>query len=105
MLRASKPSSGRIAATGGIRDALRAGSRTARTVIPTPTRKAMTTAVGLSTMPKLGNPAPAALKMSRISLATPMPAKMPMIVAITDMTSASMTIKPADLAPGATDGA
>ena len=52
----------------------------------------ITTAVGLSTIPKAGNPAPAALKMPRISLATPMPAKMPTIVAITGHHSASTTI-------------
>ena len=92
VLRASKPSSGRIAATGGILAARRAGISTARTVIPTPTRKAITTAIGVSTIGKSGKPAPAALKMARISLATPMPAKMPMTVAMTDITNASTTI-------------
>ena len=58
-------------------------------VIPTPTRNAITTVRGLSTVVTSGNPAPAALKMLTIPLATKMPATMPRMVATTDVTRAS----------------
>ena len=91
-LSAAKPSSGRIAATGGILAARRAGMMTAHIVMPTPTRNAISTERGFSTSEKSGKPAPAALKMPMISLATSIPPPMPMIVATTDMISASTMI-------------
>ena len=73
-LSASNPSSGRIAATGGIFAARRAGMMTDAIVMPTPTTNAMTTVNGRRTVAVLGNPAPAELKTWISSLATPTPA-------------------------------
>ncbi len=92
LLSASKPSSGRIAATGGIFAARRAGTMTDAIVMPTPTTNAMMIVRGVITVPVSGNPAPAALKREISRRATPMPSPMPTIVAITDITSASTTI-------------
>ena len=88
-LSASNPSSGFIAATGGTRAARTAGMITEAIVIPTPTTNAITTVRGRSTVVTSGNPAPAALKMLTIPLATKMPATMPTMVATTDVTRAS----------------
>ena len=62
LLMASKPSSGRIAATGGILAARRAGMITESSVMPTPTRTATTIVRGSSTVSLSGKPIPAELK-------------------------------------------
>ena len=90
VLSASKPSSGRIAATGGILAARRAGTITDSSVTPTPTITAMITVRGSSTIDVSGNPAPAALNTARRPWATRMPPPMPRIVAMTAITSASV---------------
>ena len=89
-LSASNPSSGRMAATGGTLAARRAGTMTASIVMPTPTRNAISTVKGLSTVSLDGKPAPAALKRLIMPRATRMPPPMPTTVATSDMISASM---------------
>jgi hypothetical protein len=88
-LSASNPSSGRIAATGGIFAARRAGTITDSNVMPTPTRNANTMVRGCSTVDVLGNPAPAELNTASRPRATSTPPPMPSSVATTDMISAS----------------
>ena len=73
--------------------ARRAGKRTLPIVTPTPTISETTTAGGRSTNDDDGNPAPLALKMAMIPLATPKPAMMPSTVAVTEISSASNTIR------------
>ena len=90
---AAKPTSGRIAATGGTLAARRAGRSTLAIVTPTPTISDTITAGALSTSDEDGNPAPLALNTAMISLATPNPARMPRIVAVSEMISASSTIR------------
>ena len=90
VLSASKPSSGRIAATGGILAARRAGTMTDSSVMPTPTTKAIRTVRGSSTVPVSGNPAPAELKTLINPRATRMPPPMPSTVATSAITSASV---------------
>ena len=68
MLRTSKPSSGRIAATGGMLAARRAGMMTDSMVMPTPTTKANRIVRGSSTVSLSGKPSPAALNRPMISL-------------------------------------
>ena len=91
-LSTSKPSSGRIAATGGMRAARSAGMMTAAIVTPTPTTKAQMTVRGSSFNAVSGKPAPVALNTARMPLATSRPPPMPTTVAISDMISASRKI-------------
>ncbi len=74
---AANPSSGRIAATGGIFAARREGTMTDSIVTPMPTIAATTTVRGRSTGVEDGKPAPIALKPKTISWATPSPAIIP----------------------------
>ena len=90
VLIASNPSSGRIAATGGMRAARRAGTMTDSIVTPMPTMAAMITVRGSSTVDVSGKPAPAALKTARRPRATRMPPPMPSAVATTAITRASV---------------
>ena len=90
VLIASNPSSGRIAATGGIRATRRAGTMTDSSVTPMPTMAATTTVRGSSTVEVSGNPAPAALNTLISPRATRMPPPMPSVVATTAITSASV---------------
>ena len=89
VLSASKPSSGRMAATGGILAARRAGTITDSSVMPTPTTTAMMMLRGSSTVPASGKPSPAELNSESMSFATPTPPRIPIAVATTDITSAS----------------
>ena len=77
MLSASKPSSGRIAATGGILAARRAGTITDSIVMPTPTRNGHDDRARQQHGAVSGKPAPAALKTAIEPRATRMPPPMP----------------------------
>ncbi len=89
---AAKPSSGRIAATGGIFAARRDGTITESMVIPMPTNAAMTIVRGRSTVWALGNPAPAASNNAISPCATSSPPTTPSTVATTPRANASSVI-------------
>ncbi len=91
-LSATNPSSGRIAATGGIREARRAGTITDINVTPIPTIAEAMTVRGNITIEIPGNPAPAALKMPMMPRATKSPPNTPITVATTATARASSTI-------------
>ena len=69
-LSAEKPTSGRIAATGGMRAARMAGTSTDSRVMPTPTIAATTTVRGFMSSGVGGNPPPAPLKAAMMPCAT-----------------------------------
>ena len=71
---AAKPISGRIAATGGIFAARRAGTSTDSSVTPTPTMTDTMIVRSWSWSAVSGKPAPAALNRAMMPLATPSPA-------------------------------
>ncbi len=89
---AAKPSSGRIAATGGILAARRDGTMTDAIVMPMPTSAATMTVRSWSTVCVSGKPAPAASNRRISRLATPTPPMMPSTVANTPRANASVEI-------------
>ncbi len=89
---AANPSSGRIAATGGILAARRDGTMTDAIVMPMPTSAAITTVRSWSTVWVSGNPAPAASKAAMRPRATSTPPRTPDNVANTPSTKASTEI-------------
>ena len=89
---AANPSSGRIAATGGIFAARRDGTMTDAIVMPMPTSAAITTVRTWSTVRVSGNPAPAASKAAIRPRATSSPPRTPNIVANMPSTKASAEI-------------
>ena len=102
---AAKPSSGRIAATGGIFAARRDGTMTESMVIPMPTNAAMTIVRGRSTVWASGNPAPAASNSAISPRATSSPPTTPSTVAIDTESERLECDHPAHLAARGADGA
>ena len=74
---APKPTSGRIAATGGMRLARHAGTIDESNVTRMPTARAAMIVRGLMIVDESGNPAPMALNSAMIPLATRAPKPMP----------------------------
>ena len=83
--RAEKPSSGRIAATGGIRLARIAGTMAAVTVTPIPINTETKIVRSESVKAAVGKAAPAALKSAVMPWATPSPPRIPSPVAMMPM--------------------
>ena len=90
--RAVKPISGRIAATGGILLARKAGTIAAVTVTPMPTKSEARMVRVEMVIVADGNAAPVALKSAVMPFDTPTPPKMPKAVAMIPMMRASPKI-------------
>ncbi len=100
---AANPSSGRIAATGGIFAARRAGTMTDSMVMPIPTSAAIRMVRGSMTISASGNPAPAASKRAMRPRATSRPPMRPNTVADHAEHERLERDQPSDLATGGSD--
>jgi hypothetical protein len=84
----------RMAATGGIFDARRAGTKAATTVMRTPVTREVTTALVVSTTPPAGMSTPKPASSAFSPTATPMPAASPTAEATIATTNASARTEP-----------